>query len=232
VQKVVKGKSVTQARVHGYTGKVRVSHQGYLPALSDGHAQLPVSSIDTFAAYAGFYFKVATMDYDPESKTVLMREEDEPVWVSGGRNAWKALVDAGFKCYKGRCAPVKRSVVTEYPALVGENSGSYLDAAGQKRGDSWYVAELIDSSYAADPSGNRWVANLSVRIGSAPDEGIGMTVAFWDHGTPDALKLASVRSQNSFKRERLGLDEGWCGPGTYLGIPASHRKPRLWVDCS
>lgn len=208
VSKSVRGKTIWQPEVSAASEELTVSHYGYLPE-KNGKAATDLlpgggSSLIHWTALAeslspraggtpGFVF---TRDSNYSANFAFL---------TGNSDAWGALAEPGFSCSKGKCRPVKKSVVlTRTHALsIASDSRVFL------------------------------YTDLSVNVGKDVMRAK-RSFLYWDNGDPcgtefaTACTAAGVKPVTSFKSQRnygaLDHYEAWSQNATFVGIPASLRE--------
>ena len=130
-------------------------------------------------------------------------QHEDFVYLAGGSDvAWSELVESGFSCSRGKCRPVKKSVVLKstHALTIPSQSRVFLSASvGVNVGN-----DIMRSKHS---------------------------YLYWDNGDPCGTEFASactaagVKPVTSFKSQRGSLDfyEAWKQNATFVGIPASLR---------
>jgi hypothetical protein len=207
VSKSVRGKSVSQPKVSSVEKELTVSHSGFLPE-RNGRAATELLPI-------GPAYSSATIDYtlpfrrdDGQGQGFLFFTEEwwgvDPIHSQRSYRVWDELLESGFSCSKGKCRPLKRSIIVKgsEPISILEEGRVFIRA------------------------------DVEVYSGAERSQSKG-SLLYWDNGDPCGVDfpqcMSSVKPVTSFKSQKGSLGD-WEKNGTFLGIPASLRA-RDRCDC-
>jgi hypothetical protein len=205
VSKLVRGKQISQPEVSAISEEVTVSHSGYIPE-RNGKA-----AIDLLPSGAG-------------TGSLTLVESLTPRAVSGGTpgfvftrysnynynhvylgspsvTAWGQLSESGFSCSRGKCRPVKKSVVLKYTQALNIPSSSRV---------------FLNASVGVNVGGDIYRAKQSY--------------LYWDNGDPCGTEFASactaIKPLTFFRSQSSSLNhqDAWAQAKTFVGIPSSLRE--------
>jgi hypothetical protein len=202
VSKSVRGKQISQPEVSALSEELTVSHSGYLPERSGKAA------IDLLPGGAGVGSRTVVESLTPRAVSggtpgfVFTRfASGDHVYFGGpGVAAWNQLIESGFSCSRGKCQPVKKSVVFKYTQALNIPSSSRV---------------FLNVNVGVNVGGDIYRAKQSY--------------LYWDNGDPCGTEFASactaIKPLTSFKSQRSSLSsqEAWAQTATFVGIPSSLR---------
>jgi hypothetical protein len=214
VSKLVRGKQISQPEVSVISEEMTVSHSGYLPE-RDGKA-----AIDLLPRGAGVGSLTLVESLTPRAVSggtpgfVFTRysnyHENFVYLGSPSDTAWGQLIESGFSCSRGKCRPVKKSVVLTYTQALTIPSSSrvFLNVSvGVNVGRDIYRPPVNIQRYTAKQS-----------------------YLYWDNGDPCGTEFASactaIKPLTSFKSQDSSLNhfDAWAQTKTFVGIPSSLRE--------
>ncbi len=205
VSKLVRGKQISQPEVSAISEETTVSHSGYIPE-RNGKA-----AIDLLPRGAGIGSQTLVDSLTPRAVsggtpgfvfTRYSNYHEDFLYLAGwAENGWDQLMEPGFSCSRGKCQPVKKSVVFKYTQALNI------------------------------PSSSRVFLNVSAGVSIGVDVyRAKQSYLYWDNGDPCGTEFASactaIKPLTSFKSEKSSFEyyEAWESNATFVGIPSSLRE--------
>jgi hypothetical protein len=205
VSKLVRGKQISQPEVSAISEETTVSHSGYIPE-RNGKA-----AIDLLPRGTGIGSQTLVDSLMPRAMsggtpgfvfTRYSNYNQDFLYLAGwAENGWDQLIESGFSCSRGKCRPVKKSVVFKYTQALNIPSSSRV---------------FLNVSASVSVGGDIYRAKQSY--------------LYWDNGDPCGTEFANactaIKPLTFFKSQNssLGWQEAWAQTATFVGIPASLRE--------
>ena len=211
VSKLVRGKIISQPEVSAVSEELTVSHSGYLPE-KDGQVatELLPGGGDGLIGWTALADSLPPRDatVGQAAGHLFTRDSDYSgnfAFFTKNSDAWAALAEPGFSCSRGRCRPVKKSLVLKrtHALSIASDSRVFLHAMAHviRDGGVWQVTKL--------------------------------TYLYWDNGDPcgtDSKSVArcaeeGVKPVTTFKIDNIleNHNDAWRSNATFVGIPADLR---------